>query len=142
MATKTPADIFGGITPTAKAKATALPTWAKALAIATGIVVSYLVIGDLGAYLIAGSSGAWLIWSWHREKGNIVDSLVAWIFLTALLASRLAAPINTTADGIRQIGPAVKDAVGAEIAEIRNGDPAPLPAAKAEVAPPAPDGPK
>lgn len=97
------AGLFGG-----KSK---LPAWLRLSIFGTVIALAWVLAWELGLFLVLLISGGYVVWSWMREKGNIVDSLANWIFLIALLATPLALAINATADGFKGFGPAIVGAV-------------------------------
>ena len=87
------------------------PKWAKPVALVLTLAFAWILSWELGLFLVLLLSGGYVVWSWMREKGNIVDSLANWVFLIALLATPLAIAINATADGFKSFGPASVEAV-------------------------------
>ena len=88
-----------------------MPWYVKVGAFVALGLVGLVLSGDIGTFLVFGGAGAYVIWSWMREKGNVVDSVMNWIFILGLLATSLRGGILTASDGVRSTGPAVKDAI-------------------------------
>lgn len=101
----------GGGLSTAKGPGGKIPWWGKLAMFVGGTLVLFVLSGSLGAFVILFFGCLYIGWSWMREKGNVVDTLVAWVVLLAFLATVLRAPILKAGDGVRDIGPSTTDAV-------------------------------
>lgn len=94
------------------------PGWLKLVGLAAGLLTLWRLAGSLGAFLFLGLTGAYVVWSWIREKENVVDSIMNWLFILALLATALRGGIIKASDGVRDLGPAVGDVATEGVREV------------------------